>query len=67
MEFGKELKDFTNEELSDIITAFYKGVNMERCELNGCVYNENGACKYDEALIKVASATACYENFSEEE
>ena len=54
MEFGKKLEDFT-------------GVNMERCELNGCVYNENGTCKYDEALIKVASATACYENFSEEE
>lgn len=62
MEFGKKLEDFTNEELSNIITAFYK-----RCELNGCVYNENGTCKYDEALIKVASATACYENFSEEE
>lgn len=44
-----------------------KAVNMKRCELNGCVYNENGTCKYDEALIKVASATACYENFSEEE
>ena len=40
---------------------------MKRCELNGCVYNENGTCKYDEALIKVASATACYKNFSEEE
>ena len=53
MEFGKKLEDFTNEE--------------QRCELNGCVYNENGTCKYDEALIKVASATACYENFSEEE
>lgn len=39
----------------------------KKCELNGCVYNENGTCKYDEALIKVASATACYENFSEEE
>ena len=52
-----------------IIDAFdkLKGVNMKRCELNGCVYNENGTCKYDEALIKVASATACYENFSEEE
>ena len=47
--------------------SFDKGVNMKRCELNGCVYNENGTCKYDEALIKVASATACYENFSEEE
>ena len=58
MEFGKKLEDFTNEE---------QGVNMKRCELNGCVYNENGTCKYDEALIKVASATACYENFSEEE
>ena len=54
MEFGKKLEDFT-------------GVNMKSCELNGCVYNENGTCKYDEALIKVASATACYENFSEEE
>ena len=54
MEFGKKLEEFT-------------GINMKRCELNGCVYNENGTCKYDEALIKVASATACYENFSEEE
>ena len=46
---------------------FGKKLEDFTCELNGCVYNENGTCKYDEALIKVASATACYENFSEEE
>ena len=45
MEFGKKLEDFTNEELSNIITAFYKGVNMKRCEVNGGVYNENGKCE----------------------
>ena len=35
MEFGKELKDFTNEELSDIITAFYSCGICNACPCDG--------------------------------
>lgn len=34
MEFGKKLEEFTNEELSNIITAFY---NCKCCDTCPCV------------------------------
>lgn len=40
---------------------------MKSCELYGCIYNEDGICKYNEAPIKVEYAQACHEEFIEEE
>lgn len=37
MEFGKELKEFTNEELSDIITAFYRCKSCDTCPCDGVI------------------------------
>lgn len=40
---------------------------MKSCELYGCIYNENGICKYHAASVKLEYAQACHEDFIEEE
>ena len=37
MEFGKKLEEFTNEELSDIITAFYNCKYSDACPCDGVI------------------------------
>ena len=37
MEFGKKLEEFTNEELSDIITAFYNCKYCDTCLCDGVI------------------------------
>ena len=34
---------------------------MAECELYGCLYNEDGRCKYDNAILKFPYARACDE------
>lgn len=37
------------------------------CDLFGCPYNEDGACGYNKASIKIREARACYEEDIEAE
>ena len=52
MEFGKKLEDFTNEELSNIITAFYNCKYCGRCPGDGgiCGFAESGSGRGNFAL-----------------
>ena len=34
---------------------------MNECNYLGCLYNEDGHCKYDEAPLKFPSCRVCYE------
>ena len=54
MEFGKKLEDFTNEELSNIITAFYN------CNVCYSCYS----CPCDGVLCGFSDVVTVRENFA---
>lgn len=37
----------------------------KHCAFVGCMYNDDGFCKYHNAPIKMNFARACYDEFSE--
>ena len=51
MEFGNKLEDFTNEELSNIIIAFY---NCKRCD----------TCPCDGVICGFSNSVSVRENFA---
>lgn len=42
-----------------------RGSINNRCAFEGCLYNDDGICKYQNAPIKMNFARACYDEFSE--
>lgn len=56
MEFGKKLEEFTNEELSDIITAFYRCKFCDTCPCDGviCGFSNNSVSARANFALEVA-------------
>ena len=50
MEFGKKLEEFTNEELSDIITAFFNCSSCYSCDSCPC---DGVLCGFSEEIVTV--------------
>lgn len=46
--------------------GYESGIYMDvHCAFEGCMYNDDGICKYHNAPIKMNFSRACYDEFSE--